>query len=53
LVRADAVGDERVRSFYPSLYVNMGAAYEALGDLAEARRYYDMAAELGLVHPIE
>lgn len=53
LVRAAAVGDERVRSFYPSLYLNMGHAYEALGDLAEARRYYQLAAELGFVHQVE
>jgi hypothetical protein len=50
LVRADLVGDERVTSFYPSLYVNMGYAYEALGHEAEAKWYYDLAAELGLNH---
>lgn len=42
---AAAVGDERVRSFYPSLYLNMGYSYELLGDMAEAGRYYDMASE--------
>jgi tetratricopeptide (TPR) repeat protein len=52
LDRANAVGDERVHSFYPSLYVNLGSAYEALGNLAEARRYYDLAGELGLVHSV-
>ncbi|MGF2076150.1 hypothetical protein, partial [Enterococcus casseliflavus] len=40
-----AVGDERVRSFYPSLYLNMGHAYELLGNQTEAKRYYDLAAE--------
>lgn len=50
LLRAEAVGDERVHSFYPSLYVNMGSAYEALGNVAEAKRYYELAAGLGLVH---
>ncbi len=25
LARAEVVGDDRVRSFYPSLYLNMGA----------------------------
>jgi hypothetical protein len=50
LTRADAVGDERVLNFYPSLYVNMGRAHETLGHWAEARRYYALAAGLGLVH---
>jgi hypothetical protein len=46
LDRAEAVGDERVQSFYPSLYLNMGNAYELLGQQVEARRYYDLAAAL-------
>lgn len=44
LARAEAVADERVRDFYPSLYLNLGYSYETLGDYAEARRYYDLAA---------
>jgi tetratricopeptide (TPR) repeat protein len=44
LNRADAVGDERVRAFYPSLYLNMGYSYEKLGNRAEASRYYELAA---------
>lgn len=47
---ANAVGDERVESFYPSLYINLGRSYEILGEQTEARRYYKLAAELGLVH---
>jgi len=50
LVRADAVGDDRVRSFYPSLYLNMGQSHEALRHMAEARWYYELAAELGFIH---
>ncbi len=53
LARADAVGDDRVQSFYPSLYVNLGRAYEVLGQDAEARRYYQLAANLGLVHQVD
>ena len=53
LARADAVGDDRVQSFYPSLYLNMGHSYEVLGNQAEAKRYYDLAAELGFAHQIE
>jgi hypothetical protein len=50
LTHADAVGDERVRDFYPSLYVNLGRAHELLGHAAEAEQYYQLAAKLGLVH---
>jgi hypothetical protein len=50
LARADAAGDERVGSFYASLYVNLGRAHEVLGNLAQAAEYYRRAADLGLVH---
>jgi hypothetical protein len=50
LARADAVKDERVQSFYPSLYANLGRSYELLGNEGEATRYYGLAAALGLVH---
>lgn len=42
---ANHVGDARVEGFYPSLYLNMGKSYELLGNVAEAQRYYDLAAE--------
>jgi tetratricopeptide (TPR) repeat protein len=41
---ADAIADERVKGFYPSLYLNMGKSYEELGNATEAHRYYDKAA---------
>jgi tetratricopeptide (TPR) repeat protein len=41
---AQAAGDERVRGFYPSLYLNMGYSYEVLGELDQATRYYELAA---------
>ncbi len=44
LTHAQAVEDERVRDFFPSLYLNMGKSYEAIGEPAEARRHYDLAA---------
>ena len=53
LSRANAVGDDRVKDFYPSLYLNMGYSYEVLGNQTEAQRYYDLAAELGFVHQAE
>jgi len=44
LHRADAVGDERVEGFYPSLLLNMGHAHEQLGQWQAARDYYERAA---------
>jgi hypothetical protein len=43
LDRADAVADERVRDFYPSLHLNLGFSHEQLGQLDEARRQYELA----------
>ncbi|MEU7177145.1 MULTISPECIES: hypothetical protein [Streptomyces] len=45
LDRADLVGDERVRGFSPSLYVNIGHAYQKLGQLDLAHAYFVRAAE--------
>jgi len=45
LNRANLVGDDRVLSFYASLYLNLGHSYETLGNQTEARRYYEMAAD--------
>jgi hypothetical protein len=50
LEHADAVGDEGVRDFYPSLYLNLGHSHEVLGNLTEAQKYYNLAAELGVTH---
>jgi len=47
---ADAAKDDRVKAFYPSLYLNMGRSYELLGNLTEAQRYFNLAADLGLTH---
>ena len=45
LQHANAIEDDRVADFYPSLYLNMGWSYETLGNLAEAKRYYKLAAQ--------
>ncbi|HVF26572.1 MAG TPA: hypothetical protein VNA23_11815 [Anaerolineales bacterium] len=50
LKHANAVSDEMVKDFYPSLYLNLGRSYELVGNQSEARRYYDLAAGLGVVH---
>lgn len=43
LAHAEADGGERVHAFRPSLYLNLGHSHEQLGDLAEARRCYELA----------
>ena len=43
LDHADKVAAERVRDFYPSLYLNLGRAHELVGATDEARRYYALA----------
>jgi tetratricopeptide (TPR) repeat protein len=48
LARAQAVDDERVQDFYPSLYVNLGRSHELLGHTKQALRYYQLAADFGL-----
>ena len=41
-IRASA---DSVRSFYPSLYLNLGKSYEDLGDLSRARGLYDQGEQ--------
>ena len=45
LTNADAVEDDRVQEFYPSLYLNMGKSHEDLGNLKDAKRFYALAAD--------
>ncbi|MGW2630276.1 hypothetical protein ACWC2K_13210 [Streptomyces chattanoogensis] len=45
LDRADRVADDRVRGFYPSLYLNLGEAYRKLGQPTVAYGYFVRAAE--------
>lgn len=44
---ADAVNDERVAGFYPSLYLNMGKAYEDLGKRRGAEVLWARGGESG------
>lgn len=53
LARAEAVGDDRVSIFYPSLYLNLGRCYELLGNPSQSQRYYALAAELGFAHQVD
>jgi len=50
LRHANMVNDESIKDFYPSLYLSLGRSYELVGDQGEAQRYYDLTAELGVVH---
>ncbi len=42
---ADIVNDERVHTFYPSLYANLGEVYLRLGNSAQACKYIARARE--------
>src|SRR4051794_17869458 len=42
---AGCILDGSVAGFLPSLYLNLGKSHEDLGNLAEARRLYQSAAE--------
>lgn len=53
LHHAELVNDERVREFFPSLYLCLGRSYEVLGNKIEATKYYQLAAELGFMHQPE
>lgn len=50
LEHANAVKDEKVKDFHPSLYLCLGRSYEVLGDQIQAQRYYNLAAKLGVIH---
>jgi len=50
LTRANAIKNDSVKEFFPSLYLNMGQSYEMLGNDTEAKRFYQLAAGLGYIH---
>jgi hypothetical protein len=43
LDRANLVSEEKVRGFYPSLYLNIGKSHEDLDHLEEAAHFYKLA----------
>lgn len=53
LRHADAVGDERVTAFYPSLFVGVAMAHEQLGDVVAARAAFERAGEYVAVLPAD
>jgi hypothetical protein len=50
LQHANNIQKESVGEFLPSLYLSVGNSYEVLGNIVEAQKYYQLAAELGFVH---
>lgn len=50
---ANRMNDEKVRDFYPSLYLNLGYSYELLGEQDKAKAYYELAAGLGFAHQMD
>ena len=50
LNEAEEAPPESVATWLPSLYVNLGRAHEALGEMTEARAFYARAKALGLSH---
>lgn len=50
LKRAGWVNNERVKEFYPSLYLSLGRSQEILGNPTDAQKYFALAAQLGVVH---
>jgi tetratricopeptide (TPR) repeat protein len=51
LNRALLVPDENIRTYYPSLYLNIGKSYELLDDAKAAAKYYHLAADASAFLP--
>jgi tetratricopeptide (TPR) repeat protein len=45
LNRANAIKNEDMKAYYPSLYLNVGKSYETLKNEPEANNYYQLAAD--------
>lgn len=44
LQHADAVNNDQMKPYYPSLHLNIARSYESLGNLAKAADHYQQAA---------
>jgi tetratricopeptide (TPR) repeat protein len=42
---AEAVDQEKVKAFFPSLYLNVGKSHDDLGNKEKARKFYTLAAQ--------
>ena len=45
LTHALSASADSIRSFYPSLYLNLGKSYEDIGDIARARELYEQGEQ--------
>lgn len=45
LTHAISASADSIRSFYPSLYLNLGKSYEDLGDTSRARELYEQGEQ--------
>jgi tetratricopeptide (TPR) repeat protein len=45
LTHANNASTDAIRSFYPSLYLNLGKSYEDLGDTSRARELYEQGEQ--------
>ena len=45
LTQANNVHEPIIRGYYPSLYLAVGTSYEKIGNVIEAKRYYQLAFE--------
>jgi tetratricopeptide (TPR) repeat protein len=52
LNRANAIDDEEMKDHYPSLYLNAGKSHETLGNIEEANKYYQFAADYSSFLPL-
>ncbi len=53
LQHAQLVEDpEEVAAFLPSMYLALGAALEAMGEIDEAQAFYQLASQAGLNHSL-
>jgi tetratricopeptide (TPR) repeat protein len=51
LNRANKIKDDQMKGHYPSLYLNVGKSYEAMGEIGEANGYYQLAADFSCFLP--
>ncbi|MHB8133163.1 MAG: hypothetical protein ACYDH1_02965 [Anaerolineaceae bacterium] len=46
----EIVQDPRITPFLPSLYLSLGSAYEELGNFDQSAHFFQLAADLGVIH---
>jgi len=49
-LRWNQIALDHANAVNPSLYLSLGRSYELVGNPSEAQKYYELAAELGVIH---